>query len=144
MGSSASTDANWSVVALLVMARLVARYGSLEQAQRSIAIGVEQLARTRKLPNTIEQVSSILDRASTLSPIVDHCLSRAIVGQALCQRIGVTCELKIGIHETAAAPNIQAHAWLVCDGHTIIGDVPNLHKYAQLTRVNERQNWRSA
>ena len=51
------------------------------------------------------------------------CLSDALVGQCLLWRLGHQTALRIGVHasDEHAGRRFAAHAWLECDGATMIG-----------------------
>lgn len=59
------------------------------------------------------------------------CLTQALAARALAGAAGLPSELRIG----AAKGNngeFMAHAWLVCGGEIVVGELPDLQRYSQL------------
>ena len=59
------------------------------------------------------------------------CLEDALVGYTMLHRRGRTPQLRFGVRQ-AEMQAIEGHAWVECDGAIVIGDVPELARYALL------------
>ena len=51
------------------------------------------------------------------------CLVKAQVGCAMLNRFGYAAEIKIGVLKSSS--NLEAHAWVECDGVVVLGDTGN-------------------
>jgi hypothetical protein len=60
------------------------------------------------------------------------CLAEAVVGHAMLQRHGHHAVLRIGVRRGESA-DLDAHAWVECEGTVPIGAVANLADYAILS-----------
>jgi hypothetical protein len=63
------------------------------------------------------------------------CLVQSLAAHALLRRAGCPAELRIGVQSRARrAPKLlEAHAWVECEGRVVVGDVPDLARYAVLS-----------
>jgi len=59
------------------------------------------------------------------------CLARALAGQVLLAHYGYNARLRIGVRKSNGAHALQAHAWVTCDGETLIGG-PEVTHYTTL------------
>lgn len=53
-------------------------------------------------------------------PFADNCLARAVATLSMLRRHGLPGELRIGVAREGGR-EFEAHAWVVCDGTTLIG-----------------------
>lgn len=59
------------------------------------------------------------------------CLADALVAYTMLNRRRRAPRLRIGVRRDANQ-SIEGHAWVECDGAIVIGDVPELARYARL------------
>ena len=59
------------------------------------------------------------------------CLADALVAYTMLNRRRYAARLHIGVRHGEARA-LEAHAWVECDGAVVIGDVPELARYARL------------
>jgi hypothetical protein len=78
-------------------------------------------------------VAWALTRASRWVPGA-RCLTRALAGQVMLGRRGLPADLRLGVARTAAG-GVEAHAWLERAGGVVVGDVPDLGRYARLPPI---------
>jgi hypothetical protein len=70
-------------------------------------------------------------RASTRPIGGATCLADALVAYTMLNRRRHAARLHIGVRHGEARV-LEAHAWVECDGAVVIGDVPELARYARL------------
>lgn len=72
-----------------------------------------------------------------------RCLARAIAGTLLFRAFGYAPHFRIGVRVDSGS-GLVAHAWVVVDGKTCIGDLPDLTSYRPL-RLNgvTASGWRT-
>jgi hypothetical protein len=78
-------------------------------------VGAAVRAAARRLPNTT-------------------CLMEALAAEAMLRRRGVVSTLHIGVRPPSQAATLDAHAWLECHGHVVVGDHVDLGDYRVLAR----------
>jgi hypothetical protein len=59
------------------------------------------------------------------------CLTCSMAAQVLLRRNGHASTLRIGVARGGPG-NLQAHAWVECDGRVVVGEVENLDRYTPL------------
>ncbi|HEX9780872.1 MAG TPA: lasso peptide biosynthesis B2 protein [bacterium] len=74
-------------------------------------------------PADADGVASLAARFFRRIPVRLSCLERAIILRRVLARRGIPAELKIGVAKPGA--ELQAHAWLVCEGRILL-DGPDL------------------
>ena len=77
----------------------------------------------RKLATAIEVAARCVPAAS--------CLTQALAAQVLLRRWGHDATLKLGV-QSAPDGQFKAHAWVQCQGTTVIGDIPSLADFTPL------------
>jgi len=70
--------------------------------------------------------------ATRYSPGGAKCLARALTTQILMSRSGYVPELCIGVAKSESSGELEAHAWIKCQGYVVIGHLPDLPRYIQL------------
>jgi hypothetical protein len=62
------------------------------------------------------------------------CLVQSLTALTLLHGRGWRADLRIGVQEPArsATRPLEAHAWVECDGHVVVGNVPHLADYRVL------------
>ncbi|TPG16509.1 lasso peptide biosynthesis B2 protein [Sphingomonas koreensis] len=64
------------------------------------------------------------------------CLTQALAAQFILARSGHCSTIRIGVERNGAG-SMDAHAWLVCEGRVVIGDLePELERYTLMTELN--------
>lgn len=63
------------------------------------------------------------------------CLPKALTAFKICSANGIESSVVIGI--TKELQEFKAHAWLLLDEQVVLGWLPNLHEYKELTRFEE-------
>jgi len=93
-----------------------------------------RLARVRALqaprPSVPRAMRSI-ERAKRYLPGEGTCLPDAMAGQVLLARAGFASEVRFGVEAGERERSIRAHAWLVCEGHVVLGE-PDPGRYVPL------------
>ena len=69
--------------------------------------------------------------ATRYSPGGAKCLARALTTQILMNRSGYIPELCIGVAKSESG-ELEAHAWIKCQGYVVVGHLPDLPRYIQL------------
>lgn len=59
------------------------------------------------------------------------CLPRAYAAHVLLARHGHGSEVRVGVARDAQG-KVEAHAWVVCDGQTVIGQVEDMQRFVPL------------
>ena len=72
-----------------------------------------------------------VDRVSRRWPTTLSCLPRAIAVHSILARRRFGSCLEIGVSKTESG-GFEAHAWVELDGRVIIGQVPNLERFARV------------
>ena len=84
-------------------------------------------------PNAIDRVHWAVTTVAGRVPKAT-CLVQALTADALLRRRNVACELRMGIRIRGnSAANIEAHAWVECNGVVIIGGMDSLSTFEPLT-----------
>ena len=61
------------------------------------------------------------------------CLVQALTADAILRRMGLSCELRIGVRVSGkSAVPIEAHAWVDCDGTVAVGAIEDLSDFRVL------------
>ena len=84
-----------------------------EIGQRSIGSNSSTLLPVDRIAWAVRAVSQYVPRAT--------CLTQALAGQVLLARRGRATRLRIGVSRKSRK-NLEAHAWLECDGRIVLGD----------------------
>jgi hypothetical protein len=79
---------------------------------------VRRPRRTPPHPSMVPRLARGVTRASRFCPGA-KCLAEALAGQVLLGRAGFESELRIGV--ASGEPRLDAHAWLECQGHVVVG-----------------------
>jgi len=79
---------------------------------------------------TTETIGWAVAAAGSLIPGGRRCLPRALAAEWILLGHGYHPSFKIGVAKGAAG-NFEAHAWLECDGRTVIGGA-ELDRYAEI------------
>lgn len=82
-------------------------------------------------PHTIAR---IINKTSRLIPC-STCLSKALAGYVLFAKNHYKINLHIGVRKNEKL-ELEAHAWLSCDGKIVLGEIPNLHRYHEFKLMN--------
>lgn len=82
-------------------------------------------------PNAARRVVWAVDVASRFIPASQNCLNRALTAKVLLARHGLSTHLRIGVRRDSAG-SLLAHAWVEAPEGILIGNMPDLSRYAQL------------
>jgi len=107
--------------ATLAVCQLALRFFDFQRLRR-------WAGRVRSGSGSVERITWATRTAARSMPCVT-CLGMAIALQRLLGLHGHASELKIGVAKTGQ--EVTAHAWLVVEGRTLIGE-DNLDQYTQL------------
>lgn len=80
--------------------------------------------------NEARSVGLAVRRASRLVPGAT-CLPRALATRVMLERRGIPNALRFGVAKSAAG-ELEAHAWIEVDGRVVVGDLPDLERYARM------------
>ena len=108
-------------LAMVMMTRVGLRLLPLAAVRRSVRwllLAERPLAVQRRCPEN--QVIRAAASAGKHSPVGTTCLATALVGQALLNRHGHGCQLRIGVRRKTDGA-FTAHAWLERNGQVILG-----------------------
>ena len=64
------------------------------------------------------------------------CLTQALATRVLLSRLGQPAHLRIGVAKSKKG-QLQAHAWVESQGKIIIGDQPDLSRFAIMPLIKE-------
>lgn len=87
-------------------------------------------------PITAWQVALAVHRSSKYSPGEVKCLARALTTAFLMSRYGLSYKMNIGVAR-GEQNNFEAHAWVESDGQVIVGNLPDLSRYAAMSSKGE-------
>jgi hypothetical protein len=111
------TEAAAAVITIRVALWLV-EFGRLRAALDRLAALLEVAASTASAP--VERVTWAVSAVSARVPRAT-CLTQALAARLMLERRRVPATLRIGVARTAEY-SVEAHAWLECDGHIVIGE----------------------
>lgn len=80
---------------------------------------------------TPAEIAQAVERARRGVPGIYKCLPTAYAGHLLLHHHGYTSTIQVGVSRDAKG-EVEAHAWLVCDGRILIGDLPDLDRFVPL------------
>lgn len=76
------------------------------------------------------RTATAVRRAARLVPVAT-CLTQALATEVLAARDGVRVDVRFGVRRKDDG-HFAAHAWVEHDAHVVIGDLPDLDRYARL------------
>lgn len=127
--------------------RRVGSFGAVSEAALLllfVRIGLRATSYAR-LRAWLERMAVVMSR--TRSPVADvtwavgaagrritgtTCLAEALAVYTMLRRRGHEPLLRIGVRQSDHSL-LEAHAWVECDGHIVMGEVPQIDGYAILT-----------
>ena len=116
---------------LLASASLALRLLPLNRVQQLLSPATTRHDHTGKEARpAIESIAAAVRHARPLVPQAS-CLPQALAGQQLLQRYGYRAELRLGAVRGKDG-KVEAHAWVVCDGRVVVGNLPDLPLYTPL------------
>jgi hypothetical protein len=83
----------------------------------------------------VHRITRAVMPAAHRLPVPTTCLVRALAADAMLRRRGLVSEVRFGVrrrHGRHSTPP-EAHAWVVCDGEIVAGDIADLADYAVLS-----------
>jgi Transglutaminase-like superfamily len=112
---------------------------------RTVMRGLSVLTR-RDVPESLEGTTAEQDldnrvgwRVKTVSRWIPGatCLTQALATQMLLSRRGQESDLRIGVAKGEGG-KLEAHAWVELNGKVIIGKLPDLYRYVNITHPAKR------
>jgi transglutaminase superfamily protein len=88
------------------------------------------VSQLRTAPPSSEEICRAVDIAARFVPGAS-CLVKAQVGSAMLNRFGYAAEIKIGVLKKSS--NLEAHAWVECEGLVVLGATGN--QYVELLKT---------
>jgi hypothetical protein len=88
------------------------------------------LSQPRRAAPSSEEICRAVDVAARFMPSAT-CLVKAHVGCAMLNRFGYAAEIRIGVLKKSS--NLEAHAWVECDGLVVMGEAGN--QYVELPKI---------
>jgi Transglutaminase-like superfamily len=83
--------------------------------------------------DTAADVGRIVDAVARRVPMPMTCLVEALAAKAMLRRRGRQATLHFGVRSgRIATPALDAHAWLVCDGCVVVGQLDDAEGYLTL------------
>lgn len=70
-------------------------------------------------PRDPRDLATAVERAAARVPFAQNCLAKALAAQAMFERRGMDCRVRVGARRGAGA--WAAHAWLESGGRTLLG-----------------------
>jgi hypothetical protein len=67
----------------------------------------------RQVVRVVRSISRLVPRAT--------CLTQAVATRLLLSRMGIPSDLRLGVARNSETGSFEAHAWVECEGKTIIG-----------------------
>lgn len=80
---------------------------------------------------TVREIAWAVEVARRWVPGTYRCLPAAYAAHILLRRYGYASEVHVGVRRDAQA-KVEAHAWVVCQGQVVVGDVPDLSAFVPL------------
>jgi len=117
-------------VTLLGGAWLELRLRSPGKVQQSLVPAANHDHTTAEARPSIDEITAAVRHAHHLLP-PETCLPQAVAGQRLLVRYGYPAELRLGASRGKDGA-LEAHAWAVCEQRVVVGQVPDLARYAPL------------
>jgi hypothetical protein len=125
---------------LLIFIRISLAVFSFEHVRGILSF----LMREKKTHDDVTWEEKIVDgivwavtTASRYLPFEINCFPRALATHVLLRRRNMDTELKIGISKSKAE-EIEAHAWVVCEGRVIMGDLDDLERFSPLGQLDKK------
>ena len=87
--------------------------------------------------STVERIVWAVSTASRHLPVKMNCFPRALATQVLLSRQNIASELKIGVSRMGA-DQFEAHAWVVCNGRVIMGELDDLDRFKPLDQLDKK------
>jgi len=81
-------------------------------------------------PLSAEQIAWAVGVASRYVPAA-NCLTQALAATRMLERAGYDASLQIGVSRSESGP-LDAHAWVDCEGRTVIGMSDELERFVPL------------
>ena len=107
---------------------------------RLVETSVADTALTQEGP-TPQQVAWAVEAVAGNAPWTSTCLMRALAGNVLLRRRGISSVLTLGVATTGASGTIVAHAWLRCGESVLIGG-RGMHHFAPLASfIASAETW---
>lgn len=85
---------------------------------------------------TINRIALAVYRSSRYQPGKPMCLARALTAAVLMNIYGLPHKIKIGVAKGENG-QIKAHAWVKSEGKVVVGNVPELSRYAVMSAQEE-------
>lgn len=131
LGALNFTDWRLLIVSLVGLSSLrVALLVSSPEHVRNQLVRLQELLPAATTSVDLAQIRRAVLRSGKWVPGGGHCLSRALLMQALCNHYGIPCELKVGVNNESG--DFRAHAWVVADGRIVMGNRADLARFHQL------------
>jgi hypothetical protein len=90
--------------------------------------------RAERFSSMVTQVAWAVNAAAARVPASTTCLVKALATNSMLRRRGLASELRVGVRECRSGTKpFEAHAWVECDGHVVIGQVDDLQEYAVMS-----------
>jgi hypothetical protein len=86
------------------------------------------LRRLREDPATVDQIAWAVEAARKWLPGEYKCLPGAYAAHLMLRRHGHASQVHVGVGHDAAG-RVEAHAWVDCQGRTVIGLVENMERF---------------
>jgi len=93
-------------------------------------------AASRTETRDLYQALRAVEITSRYTPLESTCLVQALTGQVLLARKGIPAELQIGVAR-GTANQVEAHAWVLCQGKVVIGNRHDLARYQVFPNLKE-------
>lgn len=85
----------------------------------------------RPAPTAPRAVADAVERARRWVPGAYRCLPVAYATHILLARHGHASQIHVGVSHDRDG-KVEAHAWVVCEGRIIVGDLPDLGRFVPL------------
>ena len=83
----------------------------------------------------VNRIALAVYRCSRYQPASPMCLARALTTAVLMNIYSLPHEVKIGVAK--GEKGIDAHAWVISQGVVVVGDIPDLSRYAIMSSRGE-------
>lgn len=97
---------------------------------RGMLLRMEHKAPEQGSRATADELVWCIEAAKQYLPAAT-CLTCSMAAQVLLRRNGYTSTLRIGVARGGRG-DLEAHAWVECDGRVVVGEVDNLNRYTPL------------
>lgn len=123
----------WALVTLPLVGLLLKRKG-FTRTEKFLARFGRRSRRVESEPVRVKRVARMVSVAAVRGPFNAQCLEQAISLWWMLGLMGITSTMRLGIYKLE--DHVEAHAWVMYNDETVIGQRQELDSYTPLLDVN--------